>query len=146
MQAPPSDQQDIEGLMERLLGRKPTAAETRFFIDFATVAVGSGSSGPTVTHGNGTLIASSDARTTATLAPRSLGVPTRNISEVARPLPRGRLPGGIARASHPRLYRVRFDLLRRVGVDRAGRHTIYVYLTRRGRLGVWEIAWVGPKP
>jgi hypothetical protein len=150
VQAPPSDHQDIGGLMEKLLGRKPTAAEERFFIDLATVGTSSGSgpapksghSGPT----SGAITASSNARMMAKLAPHSLGVATRNVSAVELPLPHGRLPVGLTHSARTRLYRVTFDLLRTVGADKAGRHTIYVYLTHHGTLGVWEIARVGANP
>jgi hypothetical protein len=141
---PPQHPPDFERLLERLLGRKPTADESRFFVDLATVAVQSGGpSGPTTTHG--TTIAVSDPRGTAELAPRSLGLRTRVVSATAVPLPHGRLPGGLPR-SGARLYRVAFDLLRKDGVDTVGRHTIYVYVTRSGRLGVWRVAWVASKP
>lgn len=150
VQAPPSDQQDIEALMENVLGRKPTAAEERFFVDLATVGTASGSgpapksghSGPT----SGAITASSNALLMAKLAPHRLGVPTRNVTAVELPLPHGRLPGGLTHSARTRLYRVTFDLLRAVGADKAGRHTVYVYLTHRGRLGVWEIAWVSANP
>lgn len=140
VQSPPSDQEDIGALIEKLLGRKPTAAEERFFVDLATV--GGHASGST----SGGVIAASDARTTAKLAPHNLGVPTRNVTALALPLPHGRLPGGLTHSAGTRLYRVTFDLLRTVGADKAGHHTIYVYLTHRGKLGVWEIAWVGSNP
>jgi hypothetical protein len=140
VQAPPSDPQDIGALMEKLLGRKPTAAEERLFVDLATV--GGHASGST----SGGVIAASDARTTAKLAPHNLGVPTRNVSAVQLALPHGRLPGGLTHSAGTRLYRVTFDLLRTVGADKAGRRTIYVYLTHHGRLGVWEIARVSSNP
>lgn len=143
VQAPPRDRSDFGQLLEQLLGRKVTADETRFFIDLATVSTTTGgSSAPTKTQG--TPIAGSDPRGTALLAPESLGVPTRTVSAAAQPLPR-RLPGGLKR-SGTRLYRVTFDLLRANGVDRPGRHTIYVYVTHAARLGVWSVAWVATKP
>ena len=141
VEAPPPDQSDFGLELERLLGRKATAAETRFLIDLATVTtVTGGSSGPT----QGTQIAVPSPRGAALLAPRSLGVPTRAVSATARPLPR-HLPAGL-RPGETRLYRVVFDLLRSSGHDAAGRHTIYVYVTRTPRLGVWEVAWLGTKP
>jgi hypothetical protein len=146
VQAPPSEQSDIGVLMERLLGRKPTAAETRFFADFVAVMSTTGGHAVGPTSGHGTLIASSNPRTTAKLAPRSLGVPVRNVTAVARPLPHGRLPGGIARSANPRLYLVTFDLVHSDGVDKAGRRMLYVYLTRRGRLGVWTVVRAAAKP
>ncbi len=144
---PPSQPADFGRLLERLLGRKPTADETRFFVDFATAAVtvtAGGSSAPTKTQG--TQIAAPDARRTAKLAPRSLGVPTRVVSAAAQPLPPGPLPGGLARSAGTRLYRVTFDLLRPHGHDAAGPHTLYVYVARAPKLGVWQIAWVASKP
>lgn len=144
VKAPSPDQSDFGLMLERLLGRKVTADETRFFIDLATVAVGTGSSsGPTKTQG--TPIGNSSARSTALLAPRSLGVRTRVVSATARPLPHGQLPGGLGRAG-THLYRVTFDLVRTDGVDRAGRHAIYVYVTRSARLGVWRVARVSTNP
>jgi hypothetical protein len=142
VQAPPPDQYDIGLQLEHLLGRRATAAETRFFIDFATVASTAGSS-PGPTTGQGTPTAVSDPRGTALLAPQSLGVRTRAVSAVARPLPR-RLPDGVTRSD--RLYRVTFDLLRPDGRNAAGLHTIYVYVHRVAKLGVWEVAWVASKP
>ncbi len=143
--APPSQPVDVGRLLGRLLGRKLTADETRFFVDFATVATTtSGASGPTKTHG--TLTAVSDAGGAARLAPRSLGVRTRVVSATAVPLPQGHLPAGLTRSGATRLYRVTFDLLRADGVDAVGRHTIYVYVSRSAKLGVWSVAWVGPKP
>jgi hypothetical protein len=139
---PPQQPLDFERLLARLLGRKPNANETRFFIDFATVAVtSSNSSGPHTSHG--TVIAVSNPRSTARLAPRSLGVRTRVVSAVARPLP-PRLPGGVTRSS--RLYRVVFKLLRGDGVDPAGRYTVFVYVSRSTKLGVWRVVWVAAKP
>jgi hypothetical protein len=144
VQAPPSEQQDIAVLIERLLGRKPTAAEMRFFVDFATVATtaSGSSSGPTTS----VTTAVSDSRGTALLAPRNLGVRTRNVSAVALPLPHGRLPGGLIHSAGTRLYRVTFDLVRADSVDKAGGHTIYVYVTHDRKLGVWQIAWVRSHP
>ena len=118
----------------------------RFFVDFATVAVGSGGSSSGAKKYRGTLIAGSGARGTALLAPQSLGIRTRVISAVAQPLPHGRLPGDLKRSGTLRLYRVAFDLLRADGVDAAGRHTIYVYVTRARRLGVWIVAWMASRP
>ena len=132
------------GFFARVLGRKPNAAETRFFIDFATVAVGSGG-GPTKTV-QGTPIAVSDARGAARLAAQSLGVRTRVVSVTVRPLPHRRLPGGLRRSSNVRLYRVVLDLLRANGIDKPGRNTIYVYVTRSAKLGVWRVAWLSQKP
>jgi hypothetical protein len=142
VQAPPQSPSDFARMLERLLGRKPNADETRFFIDFATVASTAGSS-PGPTTGQGTPTAVSDPRGTALLAPQSLGVRTRAVSAVARPLPR-RLPDGVTRSD--RLYRVTFALLRPDGRNAAGRHTIYVYVHRVAKLGVWEVAWVASKP
>jgi hypothetical protein len=139
--APPSQPSDFERMLEQLLGRKPNADEIRFFTDFAAVASTTGSSsGPA----KSTQIAVSDPRGAALLAPRSLGVPTRAVSASALPLPQ-HLADGV-RPGATRLYRVVFDLLRPTGHDAAGRHTIYVYVTRRGKLGVWVVAWVGTKP
>jgi hypothetical protein len=45
-----------------------------------------------------------------------------------------------------RLYRVTFDLLRADGVDKAGRHTLYVYVTRPKVPAIWHVAWVSTKP
>jgi hypothetical protein len=92
----------------------------------------------------GTPIAVGDSRDTAKLAPESLGIRTRIVSATAQPLPR-RLPEGL-RPGATRLYRVVFDLLRSDGRDAAGRHTIYVYVTHRRKLGVWDVAWVDTKP
>ena len=143
VKAPPPDQSDVGVELERLLGRKATAAETRFFIDLATVATVTGSSsGPTKTQG--TEIAAPGPRGAALLAPQSLGVRTRTVSATAQPLPH-RLPDGL-RPDATRLYRVVFDLLHSDGRDAAGRHTIYVYVTHSGKLGVWQVAWVGTKP
>jgi len=144
VQAPPTQRSDFGIVLERALGRKPNEAETRFFIDFATVASNTGGSGTGPTKGTPTAV--SDPRATALLAPQSLGVRTRAISATALPLPHGRLPGGLMREEDPRLYRVLFELLGADGVDRLGRHTIYVYVTRAARLGVWRIVWVAPKP
>jgi hypothetical protein len=142
VKAPPPDQSDFGRELERLLGRKVTADETRFFIDLATVGTAGSSSGPTKTQG--TPIAVSSPRGTALLAPRSLGVRTRVVSATAQPLPR-RLPDGLRRGG-TRLYRIVFDLLRADGPDAAGRHTIYVYVTHSPKLDVWQVAWVGTKP
>jgi hypothetical protein len=131
-----SQTSDFGLMLERLLGRKPTAAETRFFIDFATVAanvVG----GPTEPKRGTALIGVSDAHDAALLAARSLGVRTRNVSAVAQPLP-PRLPGGLTR-SGTHLYRVSFDL-------RAERRRLYVYVNRSARLHVWRVVWVATKP
>jgi hypothetical protein len=38
-----------------------------------------------------------------------------------------------------------FDTLRADGVDRVGRHTIYVYVTRSDELHVWSVALVASK-
>lgn len=139
----PAAQQSLFGIfLERVLGRKPDAAEIRFFIDLATVSsTGGSSSGPTTGHG--TPIGLSSPRATALLAPRSLGVRTRVVSASAQPLPH-HLPGGLTHSS-TRLYRVVFDVLRADGVDKPGRHTISVYVTRRARLGVWSVALVSSK-
>jgi hypothetical protein len=138
---PPSKPSDFSRALEQLLGRKVTADETRFFVDFATVAATTGgSSGST----KGTPVAVSNARRTALLAPRSLGAPTRVVSADPRPLPH-RLPDGL-RPEGARLFRVVFDLLRSDAHNATGQHTIYVYLTRSNRLGVWQVAWVGTKP
>jgi hypothetical protein len=145
VKAPPQDPSAFGRELELVLGRKLTAAETRFFFDFATVAATAtgSSSGPTKTQG--TQIAASNPRGTAMLAPQSLGVRTRVVSAAAQPLPH-RLPVGLNRFVETRLYRVVFDLLRSSGHDAAGRHTIYVYVTHSPKLGVWQVAWVGTKP
>jgi hypothetical protein len=140
VQAPPPDQSDFGLELEHLLGRKTTAAEQRFFVDLATVGVTTGHSSTT----RGTPIAVDDPRGTALLAPQSLGLRTRAVSATAQPLPR-RLPDGL-RPGRTRLYRVVFYLTRSDGRDGAGRHTIYVYVSHRGKLGVWDVAWVGTKP
>ena len=142
--APPTERVDIGRLIERLLGRKVTADETRFFVDLATVAVTTG--GSSVGHAEGTLTAGPDPRAMARLAPQSLGVRARVVSATAQPLPHGRLPGDLKRSRAVRLYRVAFDLLRADGVDAPGRHTIYVYVTRARRLGVWIVAWMASRP
>jgi len=144
VKGPQPDRFQFDRLLERVLGRKPNAAETRFFIDFATVAVGSGG-GPTKTV-QGTPIAVSDAQGAARLAAQSLGVRTRVVSVTVRPLPHRRLPGGLRRSSNVRLYRVVLDLLRANGIDKPGRNTIYVYVTRSAKLGVWRVAWLSQKP
>lgn len=146
VQAPSQGQSDFGRVLEQLLGRKVTRDETRFFVDFATVAVGSGGSSSRAKKYRGTPIAGSGARGTALLAPQSLGIRTRVISAVAQPLPHGRLPGDLKRSRAVRLYRVAFDLLRADGVDAPGRHTIYVYVTRARRLGVWIVAWMASRP
>jgi hypothetical protein len=140
---PPKDQVDIGRLLERLLGRKITAAESRFFVDLATVTITTGSSSGPVTS---TLTGGPDPRSIAHLAPSNLGVRTRVVSVRAQPLPRGHLPGGLTRSGAIRLYRVTFDIPHADGVHAARRHTIYVYVTRRGKLGVWLVAWVASKP
>jgi hypothetical protein len=145
VRTPPQEPSDFSRLLERLLGRKVTADEERFFIDLATVAVRTGGSSGAKKY-RGTPIGNSGARSTAVLAPQSLGVRTRVVSAAARPLPHGRLPGGLSHTAGTRLYRVRFDLLRSDGIDRAGRHTIDVYVTRYGKLGVWRVVWVAAKP
>jgi hypothetical protein len=144
VQAPPSQSSDFGQEFEGLLGRKPTAAETRFFVDFATIAVNAAGGSSGAKKYRGTPIGVSDARGAARLAPQSLGVRTRVVSAAAQPLPRGRLPGGLIR-SGTRLYRVVFDLLRSDDVDRAGRHTLYVYVDRSARLHVWRVVWVATK-
>jgi len=136
VKAPGSQPSDFALMLERLLGRKPTAAETRFFIDFATVAANA-VGGPTGPKRGTTLIGVSNAHDAALLAARSLGVRTRNVSAVAQPLP-PRLPGGLTR-SGTHLYRVSFDL-------RAERRRLYVYVNRSARLHVWRVVWVGTKP
>ena len=140
VKAPPPDQSDFGVELERILGRKVTPAETRFFIDLATVGLSTGHGSTT----RGGPIAVSDPHGTALLAAQSLGVRTRTVSATAQPLPR-RLPDGL-RPGRTRLYRVVFDLVRSDGPDAAGRHTIYVYVSHRGKLGVWDVAWVGTKP
>jgi hypothetical protein len=145
VKAPRQDRSDFGLVLEQLLGRKVTPDETRFFVDLATVPSTSGSSsGPTKTQG--TPIGVPSARGAALLAPQSLGIRTRLVSATARPLPHGRLPGGLTRPRAVRLYRVVFDTLRAAGIGAAGRHTIHVYVTRRGKLGVWVVAWVASKP
>jgi hypothetical protein len=145
VKAPRQDRSDFGLVLEQLLGRKVTPDETRFFVDLATVTSTSGSSsGPTKTQG--TPIGVPSARGAALLAPQSLGIRTRFVSATARPLPHGRLPGGLTRPRAVRLYRVVFDTLRAAGIGAAGRHTIHVYVTRRGKLGVWVVAWVATKP
>ena len=145
VQAPPQQQHDLGRELERVLGRKPNADETRFLVDFLTVAASAGgSSGPTTS--GGTPIGKSDARSTALLAPQGLGVRTHVVSAAAQSLPHRPLPGGLIRSA-TRLYRVTFDLLRADGVDRAGRHTLYVYVNRSAKLGgVWRVVWVATKP
>jgi hypothetical protein len=139
--APPSQPSDFERMLEQLLGRKPNADEIRFFTDLATVSFATGSSsGPT----QGAEIAGPGPGRTAQLAPQSLGLRTGEVSATAQPLPH-RLPDGL-RPGATRLYRVVFYLARSDGHDAAGNHTIYVYVTHRGKLGVWVVAWVGTKP
>jgi hypothetical protein len=141
VQAPPVDPSQFWAQLERLLGRKTNADEERFFTDFAMVgSTTGGSSGPATTVET----AVSDPHGSALLAPQSLGGPTRAISATPQPLPEGQLPGGLNR-SGTRLYRVVFDLLRGNGVDTAGRHAIYVYVTHSAKLGVWKVAWVASK-
>jgi hypothetical protein len=143
---PPSENSDaFVRQLERLVGQRLTAAESRFLVDFGTVASTAGASSGGTGMTSGALVATSGARGTALLAPRSLGVRTRVVSARAQPLPPRRLPDGLTR-SGTRLYRVVFDLLRADGVDARGRHTIYVYLTRSERLGVWRVAWVAAQP
>jgi hypothetical protein len=141
VKAPRTQQSDFMILLERVLGRKPNADETRFFIDFATVTVGtaSSSSGPTQTQTVGT----PGPRAAALLAPQSLGVPTRIVSATGLPLRQH--PPGALRRTGTRLYRVVFDTLRADGVDRVGCHTIYVYVTRSDELHVWSVALVASK-
>ena len=142
---PPQQPPQFERLLERLLGRQPTATESRFLVDLATVAVtAGGSSGPSKVKG--TPIGVSNPRGAALLAPQSLGVPTRVRSATAQPLPNRPLPGGLSRSRGTRLYRVAFDLPRADGVDTVGRHTLYVYVTRSSKLAVWRVAWVATKP
>jgi hypothetical protein len=136
VKAPDSQPSDFGLVLERLLGRKPTAAETRFFIDFATVAANA-VGGPTGPTGGTRIIGVSNAHGAALLAARSLGVRTRNVSALAQPLPH-KLPGGLTRVG-TRLYRVAFDL-------RAERRTLYVYVNRSARLHVWRVVWVATKP
>lgn len=143
--APASQPSDIGRLFERLLGRKLTAAETRFFIDLATATVTTGG-GHSVGHTSGTLTGGPHPRAIARLAPSYLGIQARVVSAVIQPLPRGQLPGGLKRGAKTRLYQVTFDLLHPDGVDRAGRHTLDVFVTRSGKLGVWLVAWIAPKP
>jgi len=138
--APPSQPSDFERMLEQLLGRKPNADEIRFFMDLATVASTGSSSGPTT----GAQTADSTAVATAQLAPPILGVSAGLVSVTARPLPR-RLPDGL-RPGATRLFRVVFYLDHSNGHDAAGNHTVYVYVTRAPRLGVWQVAWVGTKP
>jgi hypothetical protein len=121
-----------------------TAAEQQFFVDLATVGstTTSGSSGPITQGGE---IATPTPEGTAQLAPQSLGVTTGYVRPaVALPLPR-HLPDGL-RPGATRLYRVAFYLAHSDGPDAAGRHTIYVYVAHRRKLGVWDVAWVGTKP
>jgi hypothetical protein len=145
VKAPPPDRSDFGLELERILGRKVTPDETRFFIDAATIgstATGS-SSGPTTTQGAEIAVDSPEGA--AQLAPQSFGVKTGYVRPaVALPLPR-HLPDGL-RPGATRLYRVVFYLPHSDGRDAAGRHTIYVYVTHRGKLGVWDVAWVGTKP
>lgn len=143
VQAPPPDQSDFSLELERILGRKITPAEQQFFVDLATgVSVTGSSSGPTMQGGQ---IAVSTPEGAAQLAPQSLGVETGYVRPaVEEPLPR-LLPDGL-RPGMTRLYRVAFYLAHSVGRDAAGRHTIYVYVAHRSKLGVWDVAWVGTKP
>lgn len=144
VQAPPPQQSNFDVLLERVLGRKPNAAETRFLVDFLTVAATTGSSsGPK--QGQTTTVGRPSARATALLAPRSLGVRTRNVSARALPLPE-HLPGGLTRAGDLRLYSVVFDLLRAHGASKAGLHTLFVYVDRAKAPGVWRIVWISTKP
>jgi hypothetical protein len=141
--APPAQRSNFDLLLERVLGRKPNAAEIHFFIDFATVGSTTGSSsGPTKSQG--TPIGDSSPRATALLAPGSLGIRTRVVSAAAQPLPH-HLPGGLTR-SGTRLYRVVFDLLRAHGIYKAGPQVLFVYVDRRTPPGVWRVAWVSTKP
>jgi hypothetical protein len=134
-QPPAGDPTAFNRALERLLGRKPNAAETRFMIDFFTAAAyGTGSSSGAT---KSTEIGSSTARSAALLAAHSLGARTGSGSAVTQPLPR-RLPDGLAR-SGLRLYRVRFDV-------RAERRTLYVYVNRSASLHVWRVVWVAAKP
>jgi hypothetical protein len=144
VKAPPPDQSDFGVELERILGRKVTAAEQRFFIDLATIGSTSGSSsGRSTTQGGEVAVDSPDGA--AQLAPQGLGLATGYVKPaVPLPLPR-RLPGGL-RPGATRLYRVVFYLAHSDGHDAAGRHTIYVYVSHRGKLGVWDVAWVGTKP
>jgi hypothetical protein len=142
VKAPPPDQSDFGVELERILGRKVTAAEQQFFVDLATATTTSGSSGPITQGGE---IATPTPEGTAQLAPQSLGVTTGYVRPaVALPLPR-HLPDGL-RPGATRLYRVAFYLAHSDGPDAAGRHTIYVYVAHRRKLGVWDVAWVGTKP
>lgn len=140
VQAPPQQQSDFAEHLERLLGRKLTADEIRFFVDLATVTSTAGSGSGGSGSGRGAVTATSDPHGTALIAPQNLGVRARNVSAVAQPLPHGPLPAGLTHSPRTRLYRVSFDVVGR------GRHTIYVYVDHHRKLGVWEIAWVAQKP
>jgi hypothetical protein len=142
VESPPPDESDFGLELERVLGRKVTPAETRFFIDLATVASTSSSSSGTA--GPGAEVAVPTPEGAAQLAPQSLGVTTGLVSATAEPLPH-RLRDGLRRGA-TRLYRVVFYLAHSDGPDAAGNHTIYVYVTYRRKLGVWDVAWVGAKP
>jgi hypothetical protein len=144
VRAPPPQQSNFDVLLERVLGRKPNEAETRFLVDFLTVAATTGSSsGPK--QGRTTTVGRPSARATALLAPGSLGVRTRNASATALPLPE-HLPGGLARTGDLRLYSVVFELLRAHGAYKAGLHTLFVYVGRAKAPGVWRIVWISTKP
>lgn len=144
VQAPPTQQADFGIVLERALGRKVTAAETRFLIDLATVTLGTGStSGPTTTQG--TAVGVPSPRATALLAPQSLGVHTRSVSATALPLPE-HLPGKLRRDGDLRLYSVVVELLGAHGAYKAGLHALFVYVDRAKAPGVWHIVWISTKP
>lgn len=140
---PKSQTFPLESLLERLLGRKPNAAETRFLFDFLTAAAtASGHSTPA----RSTTIGVPGPHAAALLGPGTLGLPTRAVSATALPLPHERLPGGLTRSDHVRLYRVVFDLRRADRSVSAGRHTLYVYVARTKGPPIWGVAWVSTKP
>lgn len=143
VKAPPPDRSDFGVELEHILRRKLTPDETRFFVDLAAVAfTTTGPSGP-VTRGGEIAVSTPDGA--AQLAPQSLGVKTGYVRPaVLQPLPR-HLPQGL-RPGATRLYRVTFYLARSDGREARGRHTIYVYVAHRAKLGVWDVAWVGAKP
>jgi hypothetical protein len=143
VKSPPPDKSDFGVELERILGRKVTAAEQQFFVDLFTVGSTTGSSSGPTTQGGEVAVDSPEGA--AQLAPQGLGLKTGYVRPaVEQPLPR-RLPEGLRRGG-TRLYRVAFYLAQSDGRDALGIHTIYVYVAHRGKLGVWDVAWVGTKP
>jgi hypothetical protein len=124
--------------LERLLGRKPTAAELHLVYDFVAL-------GQTWDHSNLPSLGLCQRCVVMTVT-QNLGVRARVLrgSGYELPLPHGPLPGGLKR-SKTFLYIVGFDVLRPHG-QRAGHHWLLVYIQYSPKLRLYQVVWITRKP